>query len=186
MDINAIKKLTEKEGIVFLAYAGFLSQTLISGMTDALEQEAEYGGLGMTESTNIFTIFIELSQNMMNYSKSKTSDPTKLKPEGLILVGKNNDMSSYYVQSQNIVNAVDKEKMEPKLIEIQSLDQEGIKKRYRELRKSGRDSHEKGGGIGFYEIAKRCNHIDYEFVPIQDDKYYFQFKAEVKLKKGAE
>ena len=59
MDINAIKKLTEKEGIVFLAYAGFLSQTLISGMTDALEQEAEHGGLGMTESTNIFTIFID-------------------------------------------------------------------------------------------------------------------------------
>jgi hypothetical protein len=186
MNINEIKQMTEREGIVFLAYAGFLSQALISGMTDALEKETEYGGLGATESTHIFTIFIEMAQNMMNYSKNKAEGIPQFKPEGLILVGKDDEKGVYYVQSQNILDQEDKNKMEPKLIEIQSMDQEAIKKRYRELRKSGRDTHAKGGGIGFYEIAKRCSKVGYDFIPIQNNKYYFQFNAEVNTKKGAE
>lgn len=184
MDINAIKKMTEEDGIVFLTYAGFLSQTLIAGMTDALEREAEHGGLGATESTNIFTIFIEMAQNIMNYAKSQHSGGVKHKPEGIIIVGKCDDQSCYYVQSQNTIDAHDQVKIKTKLDEIVTLDTEALKKRYRELRRSGRDSHEKGGGIGFYEIAKRCQRIEYDFLPVEQDRYAFQFKAVIAVKKG--
>ena len=36
MNIHSIQKIVEKDGIVFLTYGGFLSQTLIAGMTEAL------------------------------------------------------------------------------------------------------------------------------------------------------
>lgn len=183
MDIKAVQQAIEKDGIVFLTYGGFLSQALISGMTEALEKEAEYNEIGIGESTNIFTIFIELSQNMMNYSKNLDEQKGKPKAEGIIVVGKClEDDIHYYVFSQNIVTASDMEKIEPKLLEIRALDKEGVKKRYRELRKSGRDTHEKGGGIGFYEIAKRSDKIEFVFSKINDDKYYFQFKAYVNIK----
>lgn len=184
MDINAIKKMTEDSGIVFLTYAGFLSQTLIAGMTDALEREAEHGRLGMTESTNIYTIFIEMAQNIMNYAKAKNNEGATHKPEGIIIVGKCDDLTCYYVQSQNTVDTNDKLKIQEKLEDIKTLDTEGLKKRYRELRRSGRDSHEKGGGIGFYEIAKRCLRIEYDFLPVDHDRYAFQFKAVISVKKG--
>jgi hypothetical protein len=183
VDINAIKKMTEEDGIVFLTYAGFLSQTLIAGMTDALEREAEHGRLGMTESTNIYTIFIEMAQNIMNYAKVKHGEGSKNKPEGIIVVGKCDDQTCYYVQSQNTIDLQDKLKIQTKLEEISTLDVDGLKKRYRELRKSGRDSHEKGGGIGFYEIAKRCLRIEYDFLPADDDRFAFQFKAVIAVKK---
>jgi hypothetical protein len=130
MDVEHIKKMMEKEGIVFLTYGGFLSQELIGGMTEALEKEAEYNNINITQSNNIFTIFIELSQNMMNYAKSKYENQNK--SEGLIMVGivHNESDSYYYVLSQNIVSSDDKLKLEPKLEEITTLDQEGIKKRY--------------------------------------------------------
>lgn len=184
MDINAIKKMTEEDGIVFLTYAGFLSQTLIAGMTDALEREAEHGRLGMTESTNVFTIFIEMAQNIMNYAKSQHSDGSLHKPEGLIVVGKSDDDRCYYVQSQNTISEQDKERIKTKLDEIITMDTDALKKRYRELRKSGRDSHEKGGGIGFYEIAKRCRNIEYAFLPAGVGRFAFQFKAVISVKKG--
>ena len=50
---------------------------------------------------------------------------------------------NYYIHSQNIIALKDKEKIEPKLEEILTLDQEQLKKKYRELRRSGRDKHGK-------------------------------------------
>lgn len=181
MNIHSIQKIVEKDGIVFLTYGGFLSQTLIAGMTEALEKEAAENELGLNESTNIFTIFIELAQNMMNYSKSKHETLISHNSEGIILVGKVPHQKNYYVLSQNIVTAEDKEKMLPKLLEITSMDQNAIKQRYRELRKSGKGLHHKGGGIGFYEIAKRSDKITYEFEQISENRYYFRFKAIINI-----
>ena len=180
IDINTVKKLIEKDGIVFLAYGGFLSQTLIAGMTEALEKEAKESDLGMNESTNIFTIFIELAQNMMNYSKSKNEQASSHKSEGLILVGKRPKQKHYYVLSQNIITLEDKERILPKLSELVLMNKETIKQRYRELRKSGSEAHHKGGGIGFYEIAKRSDKLSYEFEKISEKRYYFRMKAIIK------
>lgn len=183
MNISYVQKMVEDDGIVFLSYGGFLSQALISGMTEALEKEAEYNDISMNASNSIFTIFIELSQNMMNYSKNLKVNDDSLRSQGLILVSKDNE-DNYHIHSQNIISLADKLKIEPKLLEIQSLDKEGIKKRYRELRKSGKDAHGKGGGIGFYEIAKRCDTLEYEFTPINEDKFYFHIKTTITTKKG--
>jgi hypothetical protein len=185
MNINEVQKMVEDDGIVFLSYGGFLSQALISGMTEALEREAEYNDISMSASNNIFTVFIELSQNMMNYSKSVHEGDAAFRPQGLILVSKSAD-GNYHIHSQNIVSLQDKDKIEPKLLEIQSLDKEGIKKRYRELRKSGQNTHGQGGGIGFYEIAKRCDSIEYEFKQINEDKFYFHLKTTIITNKGEE
>jgi len=180
MNIGAVQKMVDNDGIIFLSYGGYLSQALISGMTEALEKEAEENGINMSASNNMFTIFIELSQNMMNYSKMLNTESHRA--QGLILVSKDTNFN-YHIHSQNIVSLADKEKIEPKLLEIQSLDKDGIKKRYRELRKSGQNTHGKGGGIGFYEIAKKCDSIEYDFTKIQDDRYYFHIKTTILTKK---
>ncbi len=184
MNIDAVKEFVKKDGIVFLTYGGFLSQTLISGMVESIEKETVASNIGMGDSTNILTIFIELSQNILNYSKTKEQENDESKAEGLVVVGKSTDseLHQYYIISQNIVAIQDKEKIIPKLEEILTLDKEGLKKRYRELRKSGKDSHDKGGGIGFYEIAKRSDKIEYDFSPINEKKFYFQFKSFVNIK----
>lgn len=182
MNIDEIRGIVDREGIVFLTYGGFLSQALIAGMTEALEKEAINNDLSMGESNNIFTIFIELAQNMMNYSKTKLENCEKVESEGLIVVGRASD-NLYFIQSQNIVSLTDKEKISPKLEEILTLDRDGIKKRYRELRRSGKNTHDKGGGIGFYEIGKRADKIEYDFKNINEDKFYFQFKAYIEINK---
>lgn len=183
MDSESIKKITEEEGIVFLVYSGFLSHTLISSMTEVLEKEATMNGMGMGESTSIYTIFIELAQNMMNYSKTKQIDSNAFRSEGLIWVAKNEQQLGYYVQSRNVIDIHDKEKIEPKLAEILTMDNDAMKQRYRELRKSGRDAHSKGGGIGFYEIAKRATSVSFSFEPLNDSKFYFNFRANILSKK---
>ena len=69
------------------------------------------------------------------------------------------------------------------LQEIQSLDRKAIRTRYKELRRSGENTHGKGGGIGMYEIAKVSDSIEYNFMALNEDKYYFMMKSVVKSKK---
>ena len=47
--------------------------------------------------------------------------------------------------------------------------------RYRELRRSGKDKHHKGGGIGFYEIVKRTSKIKYSFKQLDKERFEFEF-----------
>ena len=130
----------------------------------------------------ISTIAIELTQNMMYYSKSKDLDCREILPAGLIEITKE-DESVYHARSKNILSIEDKTRVETKLTEIKSLDQPELKKKYRELRKSGAHSHEKGGGIGFYEIAKLIQDFKYNFTEINEQKYMYEFKAIFSTKK---
>ncbi len=164
-----------------LKYDGELTQGIITHCVDTIEKKIpEIGMMG-----KVSTLAIELTQNMMNYSKSHHLNCTKLEPAGLIEIFQYED-GRYTVRSKSILSLQDKIKVEPKILEIQSLDSAAIRKRYRELRKSGENTHEKGGGIGFFEIAKLCDSIEYEFTSINDEKYYYEFRANVIPKKKKE
>ena len=47
MLVKHIRKLMEDDGIVFMTYVGVMSQTLLSGMIEALESEQNIEGLPM-------------------------------------------------------------------------------------------------------------------------------------------
>lgn len=175
MNIEYLDNYLSKNGIIFLSYVGFVSQDLISNMTEVLENEVNESKIDLTMSTNIFTTFIELSQNIMNYGKSTDND---IEPKGLVLVG--NVDGQYYVLSRNLVDEKDKLIIEKRLKKILSQTQEEIKDDYRLLRKNSAQKHEKGAGLGFLEIAKRCDSIEYSFKEAQDNKYNFSFKANIK------
>jgi len=179
MEISKVYKWVKEEGIIFLSYGNFLSQSMITSMTEVLEKEADAENIKMGISANLFTIFIEMTQNIMNYSKSPDPSSLEIVPSGLMIVSRDNE--NYYLTSQNIVDLKDKEKLIQKLEEIQTYDRAELKKRYRELRKSGANTHAKGGGIGFYEIAKRCNGIQYDFTQINEKRFYFQFHVTINL-----
>jgi hypothetical protein len=112
---------------------------------------------------------------MMNYSKSYEENDTSIVPSGVIEVVKNKD-EKYDIRAKNIISIEDKEKIEPILKDIKQISIATIKERYKELRRSGKNTHSKGGGIGFYEIAKLANSIDYQFKTINKTKFSFEFK----------
>ncbi len=167
-------KFTHKE---ILSYEGIITQNVVASSIDNIENKIS--NIGMMGK--ISTLTIELLQNMMNYSKDDKVGTREIVPAGFIHILQT-DENSYESISKNIISLEDKEKIEPKLLEILSLDTVGLKKRYRELRKSGQNTHEKGGGIGFYEIAKLCTSIEYNFTAINEDKYTFTMKSIVKTK----
>ncbi len=153
--------------ITILQYEGILTQEIITNNMDIIEQGVDNMGM----MGKIATVAIELSQNMMTYSKSIDLDSDDIMPFGSIEITTADDI--FYIKSKNIINSNDKNTIEPKLEEIKSLDASGIKKKYKELRKSGKQMHDNNGGIGFFEIAKQVTSFDYDFEPINDNKLYF-------------
>ena len=183
MKINRIKKILEEDENIFLSFSGFLTQMIIVSMSEELEKELESNNLDKGVFNNIVIIFIELAQNIMNYSKSKVKESNEVNSEGSIMVAKD-EKENYYIYSQNIVTCEDKKKIELKLNDISTLDYSEIKKKYLELRRSGKNAHDKGAGIGFCEIAKRSSEVVYEFKEINDNKYNFYFISRVNIRKG--
>jgi len=173
-EIGAESFFFEMEIEEIVKYEGVMTQNVIASCMDNIEVKiTNMGIMGI-----VSTITIEYCQNMMNYSKNEEPGNRDIVPAGTIEV-QYIDNQYYDIVATNIVSVDDKEKIEPKLIEIQGLDKAGIKKRYRELRKSGKNTHEKGGGIGMYEIAKVSDSIEYHFTKINDDKYSFTMKSVV-------
>ncbi len=183
MHINQIRTIIESEGIIFLTYGGILSQTLITGMIDALEKEAEDNNLKMGIANNIFTIFIELTQNMMNYSSRHDQD-SEISTDGLILVAKEEEqgkIKNYLLHSNNVVSKDAKEKLEDKLQGVVTLGKEELKKKYRQVRREGKDKHSLGAGIGFLEIAKRSDKMNYHFEVINENQFYFNLNISIMI-----
>jgi len=155
---------------VIIEYEGEFTQKLVNEYVEQIEDKIDNIGL----MSNISTTFVEQYQNILNYAKSEDQNITSVHPFGYIKLQKNVN-NTYSIESVNIVTIEDKQKIEPKLFEISELDAQGIRKRYRELRKSGKNTHAKGGGIGFYEIAKRCKSIEYHFKQINETRFEFKF-----------
>ena len=176
ISLGQIESVLEEDNIIFLNYGGTFTQSLIAGMTGVLEKEVEEAELSMKISNNIFVVFIELAQNVMNYSKTMKLQKIQ-NPKAIIYVGKQD--GSYFVCSQNIISKDDKDKIEPMLQQITTASQEEIKKLYREVRRSGKNSHEKGGGLGFLEIAKKTTNIQYNFEEITPEKFYYKICATI-------
>ncbi|NOQ30745.1 MAG: EAL domain-containing protein [Helicobacteraceae bacterium] len=162
-----------------MKYNGTITQGVVSYCMDNLEDNI----VNFSLMTKVSTVSVELLQNMMNYSKDLKSDQLSL--TGYIEVTKDEDFN-YYVHSENIISLEDMKRIEPTLAEILTLDSAGIRKRYRELRKSGVNTHAKGGGIGFYEIAKLTSKIEYRFDELNKERYSFKFKVRIdnKIKKS--
>jgi hypothetical protein len=174
--IDSIESVFDEQQIIFLTYGGTFTQSLIAGMTGVLEKEVEEDELSMSASNNIFVVFIELTQNIMNYAK-KLQKSRHFDPKGLIFVGKKGEQ--YFVCGQNIITDDDKTHIETILNEVTSLDKDALKQRYREIRRSGRGSHEKGSGLGFYEIARKVESLEYRFDKISEDRYYYKLCATI-------
>jgi hypothetical protein len=148
---------------------GKIDQKVISKTVEQLEGEVE----SLNDLAKLSTVFVEIAQNIMKYAKDPSGNITS---KGSIEIVYDN---GYKIKSKNTICKGDKEKIEAVFNEIKSLDEKALKKRYRELRRSGKNTHKDGGGIGFYEIAKLAD-VDYEF---RGDE--FHLTAALKRRKNA-
>ena len=131
-----------------------------------------------TITQKVFSIFVELMQNVMNYSAEKGSGSKEEQDLsfGILVIGKHKE--HFYIQCGNYINPEQKAPLIDKLTRIQSMDKDELKKYYKAQRRKEADDGSKGAGLGFIEMARKASQpIQFEIIPARSGQHLFAVTA---------
>ncbi|MEA2028894.1 MAG: SiaB family protein kinase [Campylobacterota bacterium] len=184
MDLNQKKKrlgIRELElhlythDIIF-AFSGHVSYSIVSTVGTAVREELGQDGSNK-ELYNVYYVFVELLTNIMNYSTKRKDDESA---SGTCFVTQDKNTQKYTVCSGNMINSSHEDMLREKLDKINSLDDVELKAYHKEVRRAGKDKHNKGAGLGFIEIARKVGKkLKYEITKIDDNSSYFEIHVDI-------
>jgi hypothetical protein len=162
--IHKFHQLMDEKDIM-LVYCGEFSQELNKTLLSFMERKFKADNVEDNTRRKIFNIMVEVLQNI---SKNKI-DNLEDTPEvtALFMLGINND--DYILISSNMIRNDRIQPLKARLNQVNSLDKEGLKMLYKEVRLNNTFSDSSGAGIGIIDIARKSeNKLEYDFEDIND------------------
>jgi hypothetical protein len=172
-----LKRLMLENGMV-LGYSGPVSQSIIVEIGEALQSTLQRDAKLGKSSRRVFSIFIELLQNILHYSIERTTDEPahQQQPVGVSVVGTEDD--NIYVMSGNVISSKQRAKLESYLAKVNAMNADELKALHKEVRKRPMPTTASGAGLGIIDIARKSgNPLHYEFYEIGPDELFFSVKA---------
>ncbi len=175
-------ELYSKRGLEksILMFKGVLTQDILVLLAEMLANNlTNFSHLGSTKK--MFSIFVELAQNIHRYSAERMDVDGKEVGCGIVLV---NEYDGYYsIISGNIISQNQIENLSHHLELINKMDPDELKKLRKELLRKDRVQGKKGAGIGLIDIVRKANaSIDYKIKPIREGVSFISFF--IQLDKG--
>jgi len=128
-------------------------------------------------SRKLFSIFIELAQNIAYYSAEKIEFDEKDVGIGSVLITEDGEQFTF--ASGNIVRSVDVETLMEKCDHINSLDRDSLRKYKREQRNLPQGPFD-GAHIGLIQVALTAsNPLDISVTPIDDQLSFFSIIVKI-------
>ncbi|HRA60839.1 MAG TPA: SiaB family protein kinase [Bacteroidia bacterium] len=123
----------------------------------------------------VFNVLVECLQNV-----SRHAEPEKGKDHesSILLIGRNEN--SFFIITGNMMNNDKTEGLKSKLDQINKLNPEEIRDKYKELMTQMEFSDKGGAGLGLLDIARKsANKFEYDFRKLGDKKTYFTLKVSI-------
>ncbi len=179
-ELYQFRSYLRERGIVF-AYSGYVTETVLSGVGEALRQKLAIEATDTKTVRSVFAIFVEQMQNIIRYSAESEGDESNGSIElryGVLTVAHRDDY--YAVQAGNVIRKSDQERLESRLAEIVKMDRDGLKSAYKSQLKAGPEPDSKGASVGLIEIARRASGpLEYDFSEAGDDHSFFAIEARI-------
>lgn len=168
----SVAEASHKKVNHFFEYNGLVTQNILGQIEEDLEINHQ-DIFGMTrKKEKLYTVLYELGQNIIKYGVQEEDSDISEQPYISISYDNNSDLFDIICANKVSNKAV--ETIKSRIDEVNSLNQEEIKSKYKELRKSQKYAHENGAGIGFFEFAKRSDKkIIYNFDFISSENSYY-------------
>jgi len=127
---------------------------------------------------NVYEILVEIMQNILNYSYGNIDLPdNRREATGSISLSYSSEKDAYLLQTCNLVEEDQKEEIKDRLYQVRDLDDKQLRKLARQKMRSREDNHEKGAGLGFITIARKCSEpISVEFIAVDNGIEQVLFK----------
>ncbi len=179
---SKIHMYLESQGVIFY-FAGPLSQDVLKDIVKNLQVRKELLETDPSTLRRLITVIIELTQNMMYYSIDFPAfDKTEYNfsmGNGFLVLGRKNN--GFFVTCGNKINKNQVPIIRDKLLHLQKMTPEQIKKYYIEQLNRDPEDPDQIGGLGFIEMAKRTSKpIQFEFDPIDEENQFISITGHIK------
>ena len=176
-EIRSFYHQLQNQGIIF-SFSGPISQSLLEGIGQTLKQKMSLEETSTNVIRKVFSIFVELMQNIINYSAQRVTsqEADQEISYGVLIVGKEEDQ--FYIISGNYIQEDQEAALQEKLAKIKSMDKEELKQYYKQQRRLQADEASKGAGLGFIEMARKATQpIEYDIARMENGYSFFVVKA---------
>jgi len=165
------------EDNVIFTFSGVVSYNFLTATSMVIKKDLEALGESSKKMTNLFGVITEMFQNIMNYSAKQVPIEGRTLGIGTCVIKRSLNMKDFIVSTGNLITKADEAKIKNKLDAIISLDKDGIKTYYKEVRRAGKDTHREGAGLGFLEAAKKSEHkLKYKICDVDEKFSYFEIE----------
>jgi hypothetical protein len=148
-------------------YRGVVTNENLVPLLTLLEKEMESSEFGFVGRKRLFMFVLESLQNV-----SRHSDKTEHADKSLVVYSKTD--FGYTVTTGNVLLTSATNELRAKLEEINHLQSDEIRERYRQMLSSSEFTSKGGAGLGLMEMAKKTgNKLDYDFVSVDGQYSYF-------------
>ena len=177
--LEEINLESRKHGI-FLSISGPLSQDLMVEMGEILKRKLKADGVAGTVIHQVFSILVELSQNIIHYSDEKMprGGDTEGDTAGCGILSVGYEDGHYILMAGNMLEIDKIEGMRKRLAKIGAMNKNQLNNLYREQRKGLPDEDSKGAGLGLIEVARKVSQpLEYDFKEIDEKVSFFSLKT---------
>ncbi len=179
MNLHRIHNDMLGDGISF-CFTGFMSEDMLMGIGNTLRKKFEIDSIDRTTSMSMFSVFVEMVQNVIRYSAENQSDdkvPAVIDLRyGILSIGVKD--GRHFVACGNLINSSDVSRLEENLSRLKDMDSKQLRRLFKDSLKDEVPEGSKGAGVGFIEIARRAKHgFDFDFEAAGDDRNFFTISA---------
>jgi hypothetical protein len=166
------------QGGILICFCGRLSQGLIEEYGQAVKAYLETEDRPTNQIFNVFSIFIEQTQNIKNYSavKEGSDQYERIVQSAIVTIGKNE--AGYFISCGNLVASGDIPQLAEALDKLIGLDKEGLKRLYKDKLRQELPPGAASAGLGLVDIARKASlPLEYSVTAVDEALTFFTLKA---------
>ena len=170
---NYFKDLTEDKEVL-LAHKGSITSDLINKILDLMENKLMEADEQSKTRKKIYNVLVESLQNLYHHVDELPDEyKNQVDPKfGTIIIVKDED--KYVISTGNFIRSTKIKFLKDKIDKINSLTREELKDMYKFILNHQKLSAKGGGGLGLVDIARKTgNKLNYTFLPVNDEFYFF-------------
>lgn len=161
-----------------LVYLGEFRHDITKMFTAMAETDMERQSEERSVQRKVYHVMVETLQNMNKHS----DEIRKEVGNGLFIIGHKDD--TYYIITSNRVKAEKKHLLEEALEEVNNATREELNQMFKTQIKEGKISSKGGAGLGLIDIVRKTQEkLNYQFLQLNEEEYFFILKVEVNSKK---
>lgn len=162
---------------IVMAFKGALSQTMLVDLGNILRNKVGFDG----KAKKMFSVFIELTQNIKNYSAETELELPAGKQIGVGIVVVSDAAEQYTVTAGNLMPSANVERVRSRCEYIKTMSYEQLRAFHKEKMREGPPPDSKGAGLGLIDIAMKANtHVDFDFQSVNSNYTFFTINACIK------